>query len=195
MASKRSKLELCLLILVAITMLAGIAMCICLFLILPSSWTDENYVHDSDGNRATLIHKCKCKIIESANQPPAGGSLKSVFNLKEDTQLDVSFSRNKIRFFPYLVSLSIPAYVDQPGEMKFACSGVIVAKNWVLTGKISMQESNVSCFCNCVRKNLNLRAVRIVNLSTVRKRGRVSEIEVVLVISCVTKCAGIERTA
>lgn len=132
MPTNRTKLELVLFFLVAVTLLASIAMCICLFLILPTSWTNENYVYDEDGNYTTLMYKCKCRIT---NVTSIGYYKENSFSRKDDSQLDASFSRNKIRFFPYLVSLSIPSYVDELGEMKFACSGVIVAKNWVLTGE------------------------------------------------------------
>lgn len=53
-----------------------------------------------------------------------------------ESQTKATFSRRKIKSFPYLVSLSIPAYIDEQRERKFACNGVIVTKKLVLTGNL-----------------------------------------------------------
>lgn len=131
-SSDVTKLETVLFIAVCVTMLASIAMCICLFLVLPREWRTNEFVSVSK-NYTDLIYECKCEMKKG------GGKSEKMSRSDLEGQPDSTFSENKVRNFPYVVSVSIPAYIDAPWEMQFACTGVIVARNWVMTGKLQRE--------------------------------------------------------
>lgn len=107
-------------------------MSMCLFLILPKYWTKVDYVA-SKKNQTELLYDCKCTVVNGTIQPRGR---------RIDDQMDTAVFENKIKEFSYLVSLSMPAYIDELWERRFACSGAIVAKNWVLTGSVCIIENS-----------------------------------------------------
>lgn len=109
-------------------------MCVCLFLVLPAYWTRIDYVQNVE-NQTNLIHECRCEVqLNESDAKSLYGRQDQAYYSRTEDQVEGTFSQNKIKAFPYVVSLSVLAYIDEPWEMRFACSGVIVAKSWVLTG-------------------------------------------------------------
>lgn len=127
--------DLVLLILAIVIVVVDIILALCLGTVLPYH-VKSNGWYPADGSRrsfeeAAAICPCLIKVFP-------GGT-------KREIQFD-QFSSNKLRQkravpenprqiekYPYLVSLSIPAFSDYTEEKLFACNGLIENADWLLT--------------------------------------------------------------
>lgn len=110
---KLTKLEICLIIATVSTAFVNINLIIFVGFVLPDHWRKDGYAASSSDDEY-IIKECKCSGIMRIRS-------------RESSWTDT------IADFPFLVSLTLPAYFDWKEERRYFCSGFIASSKKVIT--------------------------------------------------------------
>ncbi|RZC32289.1 hypothetical protein BDFB_010259 [Asbolus verrucosus] len=137
--------DLCLLTAVTIFVVADILLALCLRLVLPEYMTQEGFYPADDRKvkfeDAVKFCPCLARVYpEGTNKPITFEMVKEqVTKKKREIRNDTI---EQLNVYPFIVSLNILAYKDDPEEKLFACNGLIQSSEWVMTTKTCVKTKS-----------------------------------------------------
>lgn len=127
--------EKCLIALLVVVLSISIVMSVLIGLVLPPNFIrpskrigESSNEWDTTGASTSTVSTALVPQTPSSTDP-----------LREAEKYMDSGPRYRcgVEVFPHLVSLTIPTYSDEENEgRRYACSGTILSRNWILVGKV-----------------------------------------------------------
>ncbi|XP_044255342.1 uncharacterized protein LOC123005593 [Tribolium madens] len=137
--------DLVLLVVTVVIVVADIILSLCVTFALPNHAKRPGWF-SADGRARTFkqaANVCPCleKVFpEGTKSKITFHKIKKIAGNKRSVSED--FITQQIREYPFLVSLSIPAYSDDPTEKLFACNGLIQNTNWLATTHTCVRDKS-----------------------------------------------------
>ncbi|RZC40943.1 hypothetical protein BDFB_013786 [Asbolus verrucosus] len=138
-------LDLFLMAAAVVAVVLDVILAVCLRFVLPSHITQMGY-YPADGrklkfNEALKVCPCLARVFpEGTREPIMFGIIEERITKIKRSIMDDTVEQLSV--YSFVVSLSIPAYIDEPNQKIFACNGLIKSSNSLITTKACVEDES-----------------------------------------------------